>query len=290
MNDALRNISRYIDYLFRTHRLYISLHASGDDQIIYSDELIKYNFHLNPYCQYIKNVCGTWDVCIQRQSKVIEKCTEGSFFGSCYTGACEFVYPIEGGGKIQGFICVGGYRAENSGSREKLSHYAEKYGLSKAKLEESRLAFLCPVIPEREWLDTLIAPLQAMLALAYEKQADATEYGDALIQNMIHYINQNHTSKLTMKSLSEHFHMSVSALSHRFRKSTGTSISDYVNSLRLKEAEWLLGSCEMSLSEISETLGFGSPNYFSTVFRKHYGVSPKEYRKNKDRTASRPVG
>lgn len=276
MQNLLRDISAYTDYLIRTHHLFISFHASSSDSIIYSDELIRYNFHLSPYCRYIKTVCETWDECIKRQKKVADKCKDGEFCGSCYAGVFEYVYPIGNANGQSGFICVSGYRRENDLS--KVAHYADKYGASLGKLEKQWCSELSDDIPSKEFIDTLLHPLMAMFALAYEKLGTPSAISDPLMQSVIHYINQNHTSHITMKMLSERFHCSVSTLSHRFRKSCGVSISEYINELRLNEAEWLLGSSELSLAEISETLGFGSPNYFSSVFTSRFGISPKNYR------------
>lgn len=276
MQNILRDISSYTDYLIRTHHLFISFHACFADSIIYSDELIRYNFHLSPYCRYIKTVCGTWDKCVEKQKKVIEKCKDGEFCGSCYAGVLEYVYPIESGITQTGFICVSGYRQDID--RTKIAHYAEKYVVSYSKLERQWNTELSDKVPDKEFIDTLIHPLTAMFLLAYDKLKSPAISSDPLMQSVIHYINQNHTSKITMGMLAERFHCSVSTLSHRFKKSFGVSISEYVNDLRINESAWLLSSSELSLAEISETLGFGSPNYFSSVFTEHYKVPPKTYR------------
>ena len=84
-----------------------------------------------------------------------------------------------------------------------------------------------------------------------------------------------------MKKIAEEFHCSVSTLSHLFKKESGQSISEYVTALRLKEAEWLLRQSALSVTEISGSLGFCGPAYFSKVFKKRYGLSPIAFKKHR---------
>ncbi|MNX33121.1 Sensor histidine kinase TodS [compost metagenome] len=61
----------------------------------------------------------------------------------------------------------------------------------------------------------------------------------------------------------------------------GCSITDYILSRRLKKASYLLINESYSISEITYMVGFSTPNYFSTVFKGKYGLSPTEFKKNK---------
>jgi AraC-like DNA-binding protein len=58
----------------------------------------------------------------------------------------------------------------------------------------------------------------------------------------------------------------------------GINISDHINNVKLEKAAELLKSNEMNISEIAYSLGFTSPNYFSTAFKNKFGISPKEYK------------
>lgn len=83
-----------------------------------------------------------------------------------------------------------------------------------------------------------------------------------------------------MKDLSQKFNYSVSTLSHLFKKRSGVSISEYIENLRLDEAKWLLQQSTYSIAEISDCLGFCNSAYFSSVFKKKFGLSPKHFLKN----------
>ena len=61
----------------------------------------------------------------------------------------------------------------------------------------------------------------------------------------------------------------------------GSSISAYLRRLRLNKATEFLAQTDVPISEIAERTGFGNSNYFYTVFKRHYAVTPSEYRANR---------
>lgn len=69
----------------------------------------------------------------------------------------------------------------------------------------------------------------------------------------------------------------------RKNERTGSSFHQYLISLRLKQAEWLLTSGELPISEISAESGFSSDKTFYRTFREHYGKTPGEYRKEQQK-------
>lgn len=60
----------------------------------------------------------------------------------------------------------------------------------------------------------------------------------------------------------------------------GCSITDYILNRRLKKAKYLLNNENHTISEITYMIGFSNPNYFATVFKAKYGVTPSEFKKN----------
>ncbi len=70
-------------------------------------------------------------------------------------------------------------------------------------------------------------------------------------------------------------------LSKQFQKDCGISMPEYINRLRISEAGRLLVSTNTKISEIALSLGFSNMSYFSTLFKKHLGVTPEQYRREK---------
>jgi AraC-like DNA-binding protein len=93
------------------------------------------------------------------------------------------------------------------------------------------------------------------------------------------YLMENYMKKLTLKQVADEFFITASHLSRTFRKTTGFTIIEYLNSVRIKEARKLLKETGKSVMEIAELTGFESQTHFGRVFRQMTGVSPLQYRK-----------
>lgn len=91
------------------------------------------------------------------------------------------------------------------------------------------------------------------------------------------YIKKNLSEKITLASISEHTFFSPVHCENVFKRETGYSIIDYVLNERIRAAKTLLTEGSLSLTKISELVGFSDYNYFSRVFKQRTGVSPKAY-------------
>jgi AraC-like DNA-binding protein len=67
---------------------------------------------------------------------------------------------------------------------------------------------------------------------------------------------------------------------HSFKEVTGQTISDYINYIRISMAESKLDNTDLSITDIALSVGFDDINYFSRVYKKHKGISPKAARRN----------
>ena len=72
--------------------------------------------------------------------------------------------------------------------------------------------------------------------------------------------------------------MSAAYFSTVFSQTTGRSFISYLTALRIEKAQELLTTTNMKLADIALEVGYNEPNYFSHVFRKTTGITPKEYR------------
>jgi AraC-like DNA-binding protein len=73
------------------------------------------------------------------------------------------------------------------------------------------------------------------------------------------------------------------ALKRGFRRVFGKTVFGYLHDYRLEQAQQMLASGEMKVTEVAEAIGFDSRSYFSTAFRKKYGVTPKAYQMERNR-------
>lgn len=96
------------------------------------------------------------------------------------------------------------------------------------------------------------------------------------------YIEKNYgDSELNLKKCSEDLYLSSNYISMILKKETGKTFVDYLNEYRIKKALEFLSGPENRVYEVSIQVGFTHPTYFSSVFKKITGVSPKQFKENK---------
>lgn len=121
--------------------------------------------------------------------------------------------------------------------------------------------------------------LTTVLRAREEQRVDPYQEIIARVKQMIDESYGN--SELSLTSLAKSVNMSSSYLSSMFKKYYGQTISAYITEMRLSHAKELLRMSTMRTSEISEAVGYMDPNYFSVVFKKNMGMTPREYRNKK---------
>lgn len=101
----------------------------------------------------------------------------------------------------------------------------------------------------------------------------------SFITKMNDIINLNvENPKFSVEDLAEKLNVSRVQLYRKVKAIIGINISDHINNVKLEKAAELLKSNTMNISEIAYSLGFSTPNYFSTAFKNKFGISPKEYK------------
>ncbi len=91
------------------------------------------------------------------------------------------------------------------------------------------------------------------------------------------YIHEHLSEKLTLNEVSSIFNITPNYLSQLFRKYNDIGFNEYVTVSKINEAKSMLAAGQMKIYEVSDALGFESSFYFSKVFKKIEGISPKEY-------------
>ena len=92
------------------------------------------------------------------------------------------------------------------------------------------------------------------------------------------YIQQNLAEDLSLELLAGLVHLSPNYLSRLFKNSAGQTISSYIQNARVDQAKRLLCTTSLKTYEVGERVGINDPVYFSRIFKKVTGISPKEYK------------
>jgi len=98
------------------------------------------------------------------------------------------------------------------------------------------------------------------------------------ISDVINYIYVHLAEPLSLSVIAEYFNRNESRLSADFKEETGKTLTNFIQQTRISRAANYLSNTELSVSEIALAVGFDDFAYFSRIFKKHTGYSPKEYR------------
>jgi two-component system response regulator YesN len=122
--------------------------------------------------------------------------------------------------------------------------------------------------------------IRALLAAVIEyRDARAGGRYQSVIVKAKEYIDRNFASgDISLYSTASHVGISPNHLSTVFAQETGENFIDYLTRVRMEKAKRLLKNTGMKSSDIAYETGFNDPHYFSYIFKKNVGLSPREYR------------
>ncbi len=103
---------------------------------------------------------------------------------------------------------------------------------------------------------------------------------DEFVLEIIGFMEKRLYGKFTMDELSQELSFGKTYISRCFVKACGYSIIDYFTKMKINEAKRLIREAKYNFFEISEMLMFSNSHYFSTIFKKHTGMTPTQYKKS----------
>ncbi|MDD9270618.1 AraC family ligand binding domain-containing protein [Paenibacillus sp. GCM10023248] len=117
--------------------------------------------------------------------------------------------------------------------------------------------------------------LSASTAAGFVAEAES----DRVVQQAIHYLSTQYAEPITIEMMAESLGYNRAYLSRLFKRHTKVTPVTFLLKLRVDKARQLLRErLELTIEQISSSVGFYDPLYFSKQFRRLYGVSPSEYR------------
>lgn len=108
-----------------------------------------------------------------------------------------------------------------------------------------------------------------------------------IIIQAVRIVHDYYKDGISLAAAAEHLHTNPSYLSMLFRQETGVTFTDYLNQTRINRSCELLHTTGFSLAEIATLSGFEDQSYFSKVFKKLKGITPKDYRKQQTESQRR---
>ena len=135
----------------------------------------------------------------------------------------------------------------------------------------------------RSLAETLLYLLQTseLRPLPEARVAVIEKNRDEAVMGVVNYIGEHYREPITLERLSEHFFISKNTLCRNFARVMKCSVMEYCALVRLNMAKRLLTETQKSMGEIAELCGYSSANYFSLMFKRSVGLSPREYRQKR---------
>ncbi|MCH4033335.1 MAG: AraC family transcriptional regulator [Lachnospiraceae bacterium] len=125
----------------------------------------------------------------------------------------------------------------------------------------------------------LQAKEEMVLAICRAVAANSEHAHSALAQSALYYLEHEYYRKIRLDEMAADLETSRTKLIQVFRTEYGITPIEYLNRFRMQKAAFLLGSSDKNIQEISQIVGIGDANYFVKMFRRQYGKTPGEYRR-----------
>ena len=132
--------------------------------------------------------------------------------------------------------------------------------------------------------EELLSMLLRQIFISIHRKVDTeqkikNEYLENEMELATQYFNDKYNTAISVEDYAASRGMSISWFIRSFKQYTGTTPMQYIVSLRITNAQILLETTKYNVSEVGRLVGYDNPLYFSRIFRKQKGMSPKEYRK-----------
>jgi len=102
---------------------------------------------------------------------------------------------------------------------------------------------------------------------------------DPRVQRAIDFMNANFHRRISIRDLSAEVNLSTPRLSHLFKSETGVAPGEYLARLRMEKASQLLATTFMSIKQVMAEVGYNDKGNFARSFKRHFQLTPSEYRK-----------
>ncbi|GIO42896.1 response regulator transcription factor [Paenibacillus apis] len=125
-----------------------------------------------------------------------------------------------------------------------------------------------------DWTVGVLAGLSRLFSRHLTRDKDT-------ISEIVHYIEQNYQSNIALQDIAAQFYVSREYVSRKFKQTFGINFSDYLAKYRIDKAKLLMSNPHLKLQDVAELVGFRDVKYFSKVFKKQEGLSPREYKESR---------
>jgi two-component system response regulator YesN len=168
-------------------------------------------------------------------------------------------------------ICIELIGIANRIARESALDIKELYNNNKIPYEEMKKHET--IMDVKKWIGTIYQRLITLL-LGYNMHGKYTEPTNKALE----YLRKNYANDISLNQTAEYIGVNSSYLSRVFKEDYGMGFAEYLNSIRVKQAKYLIERTDIKLKEIVKQVGFNNYTYFFKVFKMVAGITPIEYK------------
>lgn len=108
---------------------------------------------------------------------------------------------------------------------------------------------------------------------------DSANREERVISSIMRYMQEHLSEEISLSVLAQEFHLNPQYISQLFKNEIGVGFLSYLTNIRIEKAKKLLLSTALSVTEISERVGYGDYRVFTKVFKKTEGITPSQFRR-----------
>ena len=229
----------------------------------------------NQYCRCVEECAKGHTACRESDRRLLERCRASGHAERhvCHAGLTDIASPIICDGQIIGFIILGQLKCDPDFSNVEPLLAKLPLDLGKMRQYYSEL----PYCSEEKIRG--VTSLAQLLARHLFLENIVNPGIERSISNVLEYIEKHLAETITIQDISRQADLSKSTLYKYFHQYFHCTINEYINEKRLERSCGLLARTQFSVELIANQTGFSSAAYYSRMFKKRYGVSPLQYRK-----------
>ncbi len=229
------------------------------------------------YCHAVQNTLGLLQLCQENDKKYcsMAQSKKKAVSYTCHAGLREAVFPIFIENEAIGFFIVGQFSSSSTiplSIRRKIK--------SEEDQNEINNAFNLITSYEEHRLNSILKLIEITTEYVIDKKIISIKrnlLSDKVYDYIIQSIDKNPTAEETAAAMN----MSTSSINKALKQVHGSSFRQFSNKIRLDKAKQLLEeNCNMSIMDVSFKVGIQDSLYFSRIFKREYGFSPKFLKRN----------
>ncbi len=243
-------------------------------------EIVSYPTNVPTFCSIIRSNSSARQNCQSCDEKACQKAKalKKSYIYPCHAGLIEAITPIIIDNLILGYMLFG-HIAQFPDKTEGWKHIQKKCEHYDVNMDELKNSYLKCKYSSNEHINAASQIMETVASYLCASHMASLKY-DSLPIQIDTYITEHFIENITCQTICDHFEISRTKLYQIAAQNYGIGISEYIRNLRIEKAKHLLYETNIPIKEVASGVGVDDYNYFTKLFKKVTGKTPKSYRYN----------